>query len=510
MKQPFLILLLTLSLFGCKEKKHDTDKSSETGKFYPDIEQRSVLIGQIINYNDFIGTPNKIKLGVDDITIDSQHSFETEIDKDGNFIFDIPLYNPINTYLNYGDSRITPYLFPNDTMYLKCKIDRKGLKVGMVSGEFDEKHDKFQNDVMNLNHWIHYEQINRFRDKIPQNMSAKEIKEKYLEYEKTLLEIIENKIAKDSINDFLGDYLRYSAKYSIYAEIIGLNRTFESFEKKQEFFSFLNDSIVFNKKALITSDYHHFHNRYRFGVEQRPRIVLEPKERTKEQFREEITLKELEESLKMRQGVWSEFLAASNMFFTGFLEEEISQEVITSYSIAIERSFKDPYVKQLLLSRCDETREKVALINSQKIPKNAKLNQYSELTGEEMFNNILSDKKGKTIYIDVWATWCSPCKRQLPHSIKMQEMFQDVEFVYLCCQSKEETWENVIKQYQINGTHILLTEEQFDYMKEKFSIAGVPHYILIDKNGNIEFNDYPGCKTDEVIETKLKSLIANK
>lgn len=60
----------------------------------------------------------------------------------------------------------------------------------------------------------------------------------------------------------------------------------------------------------------------------------------------------------MRQGVWSEFLAASNMFFTGFLEEEISQEVITSYSIAIERSFKDPYVKQLLLSRCDETREK--------------------------------------------------------------------------------------------------------------------------------------------------------
>src|SRR5690606_24907014 len=239
----------------------------------PDIEQRSVLIGQIINYNDFIGTPNKIKLGVDDITIDSEHSFETEIDKDGNFIFDIPLYNPINTYLNYGDSRITPYLFPNDTMYLKCKIDRKGLKVGMVSGEFDEKHDKFQNDVMNLNHWIHYEQINRFRDKIPQNMSAKEIKEKYLEYEKTLLEIIENKIAKDSLNDFLGDYLRYSAKYSIYADIIGLNRTFESFEKKQEFFSFLNDSIVFNKKALITSDYHHFHNRYRFGVEQRPRIV---------------------------------------------------------------------------------------------------------------------------------------------------------------------------------------------------------------------------------------------
>lgn len=510
MKQTLLILLLTLTLFACNDKKRDTDKSSETGKFYPDIEQRSVLIGQITNYNDFIGTPDKITLAVNDITIDSQHSFETKIDKDGNFIFDIPLYNPINTYLNYGDGRITPYLFPNDTMYLKCKIDRKGLKVGMVSGEFDQKHDKFQNDVMNLNHWIHYNQLNRFRNKIQQNLSAKEIKEKYLDYEKTLLDRIENKIAKDSLSDFLGDYLRYSAKYSIYAEIIGLNRTFESIEEKQEFFSFLNDSIVFNKKALITDDYHDFHNRYRFGVELRPRIFLEPKERTKEQYREEITTKQVEENLKKRFGVWSEFLAASDMFFTGFLEEEINQSVITSYSNLIESSFKDAYVKQLLLSKCDETREKVALIKSQKIPKNAKLNQYTELTGEEMFNKILSDKKGNTIYIDIWATWCSPCKRQLPHSIKMQEMFQDVEFVYLCCQSKEETWENVIKQYQINGTHILLTEEQFDYMKEKFSITGVPHYILIDKNGNIDFNDYPGCKTEKVIETKLKNLIANK
>lgn len=506
MKQTLLIFFLTSSLIACNNKKRDTDKFSEIGKFYPAIEQRSVLIGQITNYKYFVGTPDKITLAVDDITIDSQHSFETEIDKDGNFLFDIPLYNPIDTYLKYGDGRITPYLFPNDTMYLKCKIDRKGLKVEMVSGEFDEKHAKFQNDIMNLNHWIHYKQINSFRNKIPQDISAQEIKEKYLDFEKILLDRIENRIVKDSLSNFIGDYLRYSAKYSIYAEIIGLNRTFLSFEEKQKFYSFLNDSIVFNKKALITNDYHHFHNRYRFGVEQRPRIVLESKERTKEQFREDITIKKLEENLKMRNGVWSEFLAASNMFFTGFLEEEISQEVITSYSIAIDSSFKDPYVKRLLLSKCHDTREKVALINNQKIPKNAKLSQYAELTGKDLFNNILTDKKGKPIYIDIWATWCSPCKRQLPHSIKMQEMFHEIEFVYLCCQSKEETWHNVIKQYQINGTHILLTEEQFDYMKEKFTITGVPHYILIDKEGNIEFNDYPGCKTEEVIETKLKSL----
>lgn len=510
MKQTLLFFLLTIIVLSCNEKERNTYKSSKTGKFYPDIEQRSVLIGQVTNIGDFIGAPNKIILGVNDITIDSQHSFESEIDKDGNFIFDIPLYNPINTYLNYGDGRITPYLFPNDTLFLKCKIDRKGLKIGIVSGEFDKKHDKFQNEIMNLYHWIHYEQLNQFRNGISHDISAQEIKEKYLEYEKTLLDRIDNKIAKDTLSDFLGEYLKYSAKYSIYAEIIKHGRVIQNKEEKQEFFSFLNDSIVFNEKALITDDYNHFYNMYRFGVELRPRVVLEPKERTKEQFREEITTKELEENLKMRNGIWSEFLAASNMYFTGFLEEEINQSVITSYSKLIETHFNDPYIRQLLLSKCDETREKITRINKQKIPKNAKLNQFKSLSGKELINKILSDNKGKTIYIDIWATWCSPCKRQLPHSIKMQEMFNDVEFYYLCSQSNEDTWHNVIKQYQISGTHILLTEEQFDYMKGEFEIEGVPHYILIDKNGKIDFNDYPGCKTDEVIEAKLKRLKTNK
>lgn len=184
--------------------------------------------------------------------------------------------------------------------------------------------------------------------------------------------------------------------------------------------------------------------------------------------------------------------------------------VITTYSQLIEEKFKDLYIQQLLLSKCDETREKVAKINSQRIPDNAKLYQYPSLNGKELLDKILADNSGKTIYIDVWATWCSPCKQQIPHSLKMQEIFKEVEFVYLCCESGEEAWHNVIRQYQINGTHVLLNQEQFEYLKAKFSIAGVPHYILIDENGTVNFNDYPGCKTEQVIENRLMNLKAKE
>lgn len=509
MKQTLLILILILSTLSCSQNKNESN-FSKTGHFLPTIEQRSLIIGQITNIKDFTSAPKRINLYVNDITIDSQHSFETVIDDEGKFIFNIPLYHSIDTYLKYGDGRITPYLFPNDTLYLKCKIDKIGGRIGIVSGEFDKKHDKFQNDFFKISDWIHYQQINKFRDSLPQDLSPQILKTKYLTYEKELLKRVEAKAFKDSLNDLLSDYLRYSARYSIYEDIIKLGRKIENPKERQDYYSFLTDSIIFNKDALITSDYNSFINKIKFYVELRPNIFLEPKERTKEEFRLDITTKELEQNLKMRQGVWSEYLAASTMYFTGFLEEEINQSVITTYAELIEESFKDPYIKQILLSKCDETREKIAKINNQQIPEKAKLNQYTSLSGEDLLNKILTDNKGNIIYIDVWATWCSPCKKQIVHSVKMQEMFKEVEFVYLCCQSEEETWHNVIKQYQINGTHILLNKNQYDYLKEKFSIIDVPHYILIDQKGKIYFNKYPGCKTDQVIETKLRNMIANK
>lgn len=509
MKQSLLILILILTIISCSQNKNESN-FSKTGHFLPTIEQRSLIIGQITNIKDFTSAPKRINLYVDDITIDSQHSFETVIDDEGKFIFNIPLYHSIDTYLKYGDGRIRPYLFPNDTLYLKCKTDRKDGRIGFVSGKFDEKHDKFQNDFFKISDWIHYQQINKFRDSLPQDLSPLILKTKYLAYEKELLKRVEAKICNDSLNELLSNYLIYSARYSIYESIIKLGRRIENKEERQVFYSFLTDSIAFNKNALITSDYNSFINKIKFDVESRPSVFLDPKERTKEELRMDITTKELEQNLKMRQGVWSEYLAASTMYSTGFLEEEISQSVITTYAELIEESFKDPYIKQILLSKCDETREKVAMINNQQIPEKAKLNQYASLSGEDLLDKILTDKKGKTIYIDIWATWCSPCKRQIPHSLKMQEMFKKVEFVYLCCQSEEETWHNVIKQYQICGTHILLNELQFDYLKAKFLITGVPHYILIDKNGKIDFNGYPGCKADQVIETKLKNLTVKK
>jgi len=499
-KKTLFIFTFILLFLSCNRNKHESEISNN-GKFYPEVESRSVIIGQITNITGFSDASRVIELAVDDITIDHQHSFETEIDDSGKFMFDIPLYHPINSYMNYGDARITPYLFPNDTLYVKCQIGKKGFKIGIVSGEFDEKHNQFENEFFNQYHWIHYNQINWFRDKLSKDLTLQELKTQYLDFEKLLLENIENRIVNDSLNDTLADYLRYSAKYSIYRDIIRLDREFK-IDDKQEFFSFLKDSIVFSTKAMVTGDYQSFLNAYRFHVEPRQSVSVISDGKTKEQVRYELVRKSLEKNSELRRGVWAEFLNASEIYGLAFREEELTPTLISKYSEMIKEEFTDPYIRQLLLSMCDKTSQKVKEIANLTIPVEAELSRHDSLSGEVLFDKILNENKDKVIYIDIWATWCSPCKQQISHSLRMHEMLKDkdVSFMYFCCSSEQQTWKNVIKQYQMKGNHILLNDDQYEYLKNRFLISGIPRYILIDKNGEIINPDAPRPDSEKILE----------
>ena len=507
MKQAFLILILIFSFLACKENQCKSE-NTQTGKFHPEVEKRSVIIGQITNLNEFSGAPHSIELIVDDITIDHQHSFETEIDDSGRFIFNIPLYHSTDAYLNYGDARITPYLLPNDTIFLNCQIGKKGFRIGIVSGEFDEKHDKFENEFFRQYQWIHYNQINRFRDKLSKEASPQELKKQYLDFETQLLEMIKKRVVNDSLNDTLAEYLIYSAKYSIYCDIIRLGKKVEN---KQEFYSFLTDSIVFNKNAMVTSDYQSFLNEYRFSIEPRKSLSVTSGGKSKEQAQIEFVTNSLKNSFEERSGVWAEYLAASNMYAYAFREKELSQTLINNYTKLINENFNEPYVKQLLLAMCNKTSKKVEEIATLFIPSEAILNQYRSLSGANLFDKVLKQNEGKVIYIDIWATWCSPCKKQIPHSQRMHKMLKGkkVSFVYLCCASEEETWKKVITQYQIKGEHVLLTKEQYEYLKTKFSISGIPRYILIDKTGTVIIPDVPRPDSEEVLK-EINRLLDGK
>lgn len=112
-----------------------------------------------------------------------------------------------------------------------------------------------------------------------------------------------------------------------------------------------------------------------------------------------------------------------------------------------------------------------------------RLKDYKQMTN--LIDSILTTDK-KYIYIDVWATWCGPCKKEFNYSNSLHEkVSKDVKFVYLCIESNRLEWADYIRKQKLDGEHFLLTTDQAKYLSEVLKIDGIPRYFLLDNKGKV-------------------------
>lgn len=102
-------------------------------------------------------------------------------------------------------------------------------------------------------------------------------------------------------------------------------------------------------------------------------------------------------------------------------------------------------------------------------------------------SEIFKKYKGKVIYIDFWASWCIPCRVEMPNAAVLKEKLKgkDVVFLYFGYNDKEKAWMKARNQFNIEGEHYLLDEKTIREADELFGINGIPHYAIIDKSGSI-------------------------
>ncbi|WP_298237041.1 TlpA disulfide reductase family protein [uncultured Algibacter sp.] len=117
----------------------------------------------------------------------------------------------------------------------------------------------------------------------------------------------------------------------------------------------------------------------------------------------------------------------------------------------------------------------------------------------------LDDLKGKYVYVDVWATWCGPCKREIPFLKKVEKAYhnKNIEFVSISIDkaSDHEKWKKMIADKELGGVQLLADADWKSQFVQDYAIQGIPRFILIDPNGNIVTPDAPR-PSDE----KLKDL----
>lgn len=134
---------------------------------------------------------------------------------------------------------------------------------------------------------------------------------------------------------------------------------------------------------------------------------------------------------------------------------------------------------------------------------------FKDATGNRY---TISSFRGKVLVMDVWATWCGSCLKNMPHYIEFREEYKGndkVEFVTVSTDSDEirERWLAAIEKNKMEGMINLLPDrkagEQFE---DKYNVSGVPRYIVIDREGNIVsvFAPKPGDELRRIITNALK------
>ena len=124
---------------------------------------------------------------------------------------------------------------------------------------------------------------------------------------------------------------------------------------------------------------------------------------------------------------------------------------------------------------------------------------------------VLSKFENKVVYLDFWASWCSPCLRSIPLTKELSKSYlqKDVEVIYVGHNDQRSSLENAIKDHNILGKHFILNEQESEIWRKEFEISSIPSYVLLDRNKKIVELDAPHPDNKLVYEM-IDSLLLEK
>lgn len=162
----------------------------------------------------------------------------------------------------------------------------------------------------------------------------------------------------------------------------------------------------------------------------------------------------------------------------------------------LEEVVDNPYYRQRIVQRSDYYAALAAKLQRGNgcLMSNEPLAGMTD--GKEILEKILEPYRGRVVYLDVWGTWCVPCKANLKNLTKpIHEALYGlpVTYLYLCNNSSDESWRSVIGEYGLTGEHSVhynLPNAQQAAVEEYLGIRHYPTYLLFDPQGNRQPEEY--------------------
>lgn len=136
---------------------------------------------------------------------------------------------------------------------------------------------------------------------------------------------------------------------------------------------------------------------------------------------------------------------------------------------------------------CDSINQRTAR-EFARLRQKATVAETPDVADDKVFDAIIAPHKGKVVVVDLWNTWCGPCRAALKENepLKSAELANDdIVWIYIADESSDPVkYLDMITE--IKGIHYKLTESQKNALKKRFNVDGIPYYIIVDRQGKAE------------------------
>jgi len=127
---------------------------------------------------------------------------------------------------------------------------------------------------------------------------------------------------------------------------------------------------------------------------------------------------------------------------------------------------------------------------------------FYDTTGKNM---LFSDYRGKLLYVDVWATWCGPCKREIPDLKKLEEEYHGKEIQFLSVSTDKDlnAWKNYLRKNDMVGLQTHQSDKSEESVSILYMVNSIPRFLLIDEEGKIISADAPRPSSGELVRSVI-------
>jgi thiol-disulfide isomerase/thioredoxin len=490
----YLVLLLAiLFAWGCSTHKKTQKKSPQK-----EVKTRTLVCGKIINRDVY--PDEKVAM----VTFNDFRSKKAvcvdSIKADGTFKVAFDLYITQDVVVDLIAGKILVH--PGDSVYLN--IDFKEIA-----------NVWFQGDSCKSNHDLrqylrrHYS-VHDFENREAVKLDLSQYKT-FCDSVKTVMTNKRNVFIKEInptaevqqwVNDYINiQYYKALLSYPMYHQRYDTPSKESKLPPVEYYTYFDNIDSLFNKEMLNASAYDLLNDYTHMLIEKSYRQEIINKESIAKDSVESKYLNEIIPGCNntvLRELLWG------NYFYQSFKTNELSY--FETHKAIFDTNINLDFIKIPLSGYYNEIK---AARQHPEIESNAILSKIREVPGGDILDSILSRNKGKVVYIDCWATWCGPCKAEMPHSNELIKKFEgkDIVLAFLCVNSKEEVWDQTLKQLKVDGQHYFCNDLQSRAIQKGFEIKGIPYYILINKKGHITEHGSYLRPSNPLTQVKIEQLL---